>query len=349
METGSGRILWEIPTSRARFVGLVAREKTVAIGTESELVLIDKRTGEEILRQRPLTDGPVRTVAAPDPQSLVVVGDKQIVRYSVEPWKETFRVTIPEPKRSVWGDLVLIGLAAAVAAMPAYAPGPMPDAFVGKPVGASLAGRLLLRRLETQLFDQSGASIQKLERQSANYFYFNAGGTIHRVDVATGTLEKVNSIPSKDAMLVLDEAHGIGCLIGNRSISAFQVPVDEMARQTTRYVNALEVGFRDMRRGSKMEADNPTKAVAAYLSAAGKLDEAQAAGNEVGEKAVSNLALGRTYDRLSVLVPQDGESWKAKAVKEYLAAASLACSRDARELQELCRTATDLSEGRTKR
>ncbi len=334
MEIGSGKILWSVPTSRSRIVSFVAREKALVIGGESEMIFLERTSGTEVARQKPLGSGTIRNIAALDSRRVSVVGDKQVAQYEVDPLKEIYRVSIPEPKRSIWGDLILIGLAAAVASS-------QPNG----PIAANAAGQMLGSRLGDLLFNRSNASSQELARQSSNYCYFNSGGAVQRIEMATGKLEEVRDLPSKGGVLALDESYGVACLVQNRKIACFRVAVDDKARRTARYLNALDLGHREMRRGSKLEAGDPSKAVAAYRAASSSLGDALMTGGDAREKAVVHLALGRAHERLSVLAAQESDSWKAKAREDYGAARALTCNSDVLDLQDLCGTARELQDG----
>jgi hypothetical protein len=122
--------------------------------------------------------------------------------------------------------------------------------------------------------------------------------------------------------------------------------MDDTARRTAQYGDGMEIGFSESRRAEKLETSDKVKAAAAYLSATRAFLSALAAAGNVRERAVLNLALGQTYDRLSVVSTQESASWKGKAIQEYKTVVNLTCDEPAGGLESLCLTATELMQAR---
>jgi len=339
LDTRTGTLPWQVPIPNQKVVGFLVWERVLAVATTTEIILVDRASGQVVGREKPLGGAEIRSASPLDARSMLVVGDAQIRRFEVDPWRQVYATSIPQDRSSVLSQMLAIALVAAISRVPVPMMGPSPGTFIHVPYGLTPGGFETTSRLLANL---DSPALMKLEQRSAHYTYFTSGDVIHRVDVLTGEREKVASAPKKDSTLAIDESRGLGCLIRKRTLTAYQIPMDDAERRTAQYGDGMEIGFSESRRAEKLETSDKPKAAAAYLSAVRGFSSALAAAEEVREKAVLNLALGRAYDRLSVVSPQESASWKEKAVQEYRTAVNLTCNEPAGGLEGLCRNATEL-------
>ena len=355
LDARAGTVAWRAPVPKqkvdlstpwnARGTSFLVWEKVLAVATGNEIILIDRASGRVLGREKALGGDEIRAASPLDARSMVVVGDMQMRRFEVDPWREVYATRIPEPRSSVFAEVLAMGLAVAAMSVQVSVPGPSPGTFVRVPYAMTPMGMVTTNRLLASL---DSPSLTKLEQRSASYTYFNSGDAIHRVEVLTGSREKVASTLKKGSTFAIDESRGIGCLIRGGTLTAYQVPMEDAARRVAQYGDGMEIGFSESRRAEKLEASDKAKAGAAYLSAVKGFSSALAASEEGREKAVLHLALGQAYDRLSVVSTQESAaSWKEKAAQEYQSAASATSTGAATGLEGLCQTATERLQGKS--
>jgi hypothetical protein len=343
LDTRTGTVPWQAPIPNEKVAGFLVWDRVLVVATATEIILVDKASGRVVGREKPLGRAEIRAASPLDARSMLVVGDAQIRRFEVDPWRQVYATTIPQQGPSVLSQILALALVAAISQVRVPMMGPRPGTFVQVPYWRTPGGMVTINRFLAHL---DSPALVKLEQRSAHYTYFNSGSAIHRVDVLTGKREEVASAPKKDSTFAIDESRGLGCLIRNRTLTAYQIPMEDTARRVAQYGDGMEIGFGESRRAEKLEAGDKAKAAAAYLSAVKGFSSALAAGEEGQEKAVLHLALGQVYDRLSVVSTQASSSWKEKAVQEYKTAASVTCNGPAGGLEGLCRTATELLQAR---
>jgi outer membrane protein assembly factor BamB len=343
LDTRTETVPWQAPIPNEKVVGFLVWERVLVVATTTEIILVDKASGRVVGREKPLGGAEIRAASPLDARSMLVVGDAQIRRFEVDPWRQVYATHIPQQGSSAFSQIFVLALAAAMSQVRVPMMGPGPGTFVQVPYWRTPRGMETTYRLLAHL---DSPALMKLEQRSAHYMYFNSGDAIHRVDVLTGKREDVASAPKKNSTFAIDESRGLGCLIRNGTLTAYQIPMDDTARRAAQYGDGMEIGFSESRRAEKLEASDKAKAAAAYLSAVKGFSSGLAAGEEGQEKAVLHLALGQVYDRLSVVLTQETESWKEKAVQEYKTAASVTCNGPAGGLEGLCRTAAELLQAR---
>ena len=264
LDTRTGTVPWQAPIPNEKVAGFLVWERVLVVATTTEIILVDKASGRVVGREKPLGGAEIRAASPLDARSMLVVGDAQIRRFEVDPWRQVYATLIPRQGPSVLSEILAVALVVVLSQVSVPMLGPRPGSFVQVPYWQTPSGMATIFPLLGYL---DSPALMKLEQRSAHYTYFNSGDAIHRVDVLTGKREEVASAPKKDSTFAIDESRGLGCLIRNRTLTAYQIPMDDTARRAAQYGDGMEIGFGESRRAEKLEASDKAKAAAAYLSA----------------------------------------------------------------------------------
>jgi outer membrane protein assembly factor BamB len=338
LDCTSGRLLWEIPTTKDRLIDFAVGNSFVVFATEKKALVLDKTTGRELLPKPMELNGKVQSVAALDANHVVAVTERQVTKFATDPWERVFAVNIEKPKPSLFGNILLAGITAAVWSIPTSQPGPRPGSFTRIPYGLTPGGAQLLTPF---LYGYSGSkTIQKMEQVTRQYTYLNTGNGIQRVNVETGKSILIRCDISEKTTTVMEKTRRVLIHMDGRKITASRLQPDDPGLE---YSTALEDGLYRIRVGEKYEALDPSRAAKEYSLAGVELSKALTESDDPVDKCVIRLARGRSLDRIAVLSPQGADlSAREQARSEYEAVVATACNGPSGDLESLCREATRL-------